>query len=94
MKVCKSLIVITLILVCVYIVKVGDSLSKISKRVYGREDLWAYIYWNNQGEIEDCDMLIVGQRLKIRGEEEYNDEAKEVALFWHELKRKMRTKRK
>ncbi|MBA4119109.1 MAG: hypothetical protein C0513_00135 [Isosphaera sp.] len=49
----------------VYVVAPNDTLSEISKKVYGRAGLWRRIYEANRGVIPDPDRLKVGTRLTI-----------------------------
>ncbi|MCG3128799.1 MAG: hypothetical protein CHACPFDD_03692 [Phycisphaerae bacterium] len=48
-----------------YVVKKGDSLSKIAKKVYGDADRWTEIWNANKGRIKDKNKLTVGQKLTI-----------------------------
>jgi Uncharacterized protein containing LysM domain len=48
-----------------YVVKQGDSLSKIAKEVYGDPDEWRRIYEANRSEVKDPDLIYPGQQLKI-----------------------------
>lgn len=48
-----------------YVVKSGDSLSKIAKREYGNAKDWKRIFEANQDIIEDPDRIFPGQELKI-----------------------------
>ncbi|MRI83002.1 MAG: hypothetical protein C6I00_01150 [Nitratiruptor sp.] len=48
-----------------YIVKKGDSLSKIAKMVYGRASDYIKIYEANQDIISDPRLIYPGQRLRI-----------------------------
>jgi nucleoid-associated protein YgaU len=50
----------------VYIVKSGDSLSKIAKAVYGDADRWREIFEANKDKIKDPNAIEVGQKLQIR----------------------------
>ncbi|MCG3204779.1 MAG: hypothetical protein KCHDKBKB_01496 [Elusimicrobia bacterium] len=49
----------------IYIVQRGDSLAKISKKVYGRADLWTQLYAANRHLISDTRQLEVGQKIII-----------------------------
>ena len=48
-----------------YIVKQGDSLSKIAKERYGNANQWPKIYEANKDVIKDPDLIYPGQTLKI-----------------------------
>jgi nucleoid-associated protein YgaU len=48
-----------------YVVKQGDSLSKIAKQVYGNSDDWRRIYDANQDSIKDPDLIYPGQTLRL-----------------------------
>lgn len=48
-----------------YVVKKGDSLSKIAKKMYGDADRWTEIWNANKGRIKDKNKLTVGQKLTI-----------------------------
>ena len=48
-----------------YVVKKGDSLSKIAKRIYGNAGEWRKIFEANRDQIEDPDLIQPGQMLKI-----------------------------
>jgi nucleoid-associated protein YgaU len=50
----------------VYVVKSGDSLSKIAKAVYGDADRWREIFEANKDKIKDPNAIEVGQKLQIR----------------------------
>ena len=43
----------------------GDTLSHISKRVYGKASLWKIIFQANRNQLETADDLQVGMKLKI-----------------------------
>ena len=49
----------------VYVVKSGDSLSKIAKAVYGNADRWQEIFEANKDKIKDPNAIEVGQKLQI-----------------------------
>jgi nucleoid-associated protein YgaU len=51
-----------------YTVVSGDSLSKISKKVYGDPNHWRRIFDANQDQIKDPDEIFPGQTLKIPSE--------------------------
>ena len=51
-----------------YTVVSGDSLSKISKKVYGDANHWRRIFDANQDQIKDPDEIYPGQTLKIPSE--------------------------
>ena len=48
-----------------YVVKQGDSLSKIAKQVYGNTDDWRRIYDANREIIKDPDLIYPGQTLRL-----------------------------
>jgi len=48
-----------------YVVKKGDSLSKIAKQIYGDPDGWRRIFEANRDQIQDPDLIQPGQNLKI-----------------------------
>ncbi|MRJ01910.1 MAG: LysM peptidoglycan-binding domain-containing protein [Epsilonproteobacteria bacterium] len=48
-----------------YIVKKGDTLSKIAKRIYGKAGAYIKIYEANQDIISDPKLIYPGQRLRI-----------------------------
>lgn len=48
-----------------YVVKSGDSLSKIAKREYGNAKDWKRIFEANMDIIKDPDKIYPGQTLKI-----------------------------
>jgi len=48
-----------------YVVKKGDSLSKIAKQHYGNANEWRKIFEANRDQIEDPDLIQPGQTLKI-----------------------------
>ena len=48
-----------------YVVKSGDSLSKIAKREYGNAQDWKRIFEANRDIIKDPDKIYPGQELKI-----------------------------
>jgi nucleoid-associated protein YgaU len=49
----------------IYIVRSGDSLSKIAQREYGDGQKWRRIFEANQDKIKDPDLIHPGQELKI-----------------------------
>lgn len=49
----------------IYVVKSGDSLSKIAKREYGNAKDWKRIFEANRDLIKDPDKIYPGQTLKI-----------------------------
>jgi nucleoid-associated protein YgaU len=51
--------------VSTYTVKAGDTLSKISKEVYGSPDEYMKIFEANKDQLSDPDKIQVGQELKI-----------------------------
>ena len=48
-----------------YVVKSGDSLSKIAKREYGNANEWRRIFDANKDVLTDPDKIYPGQTLKI-----------------------------
>jgi len=48
-----------------YVVKKGDSLSKIAKEMYGDVKLWKKIFEANKATIKNPDLIKVGQELII-----------------------------
>ncbi|HKG92364.1 MAG TPA: LysM peptidoglycan-binding domain-containing protein [Gemmatimonadaceae bacterium] len=48
-----------------YVVKSGDTLSKIAKHFYGDAGAWKRIYDVNREQIKNPDMIQVGQKLYI-----------------------------
>ena len=48
-----------------YTVKVGDTLSGISKQVYGNADLYGLIFDANRDQLKDPDKIQPGQQLTI-----------------------------
>ena len=48
-----------------YVVKSGDSLSKIAKREYGNANEWKRIFEANKDVLTDPDKIYPGQTLKI-----------------------------
>lgn len=48
-----------------YTVETGDSLSKISKEVYGSANHWKDIFEANRDQLDDPDLIQPGQVLKI-----------------------------
>lgn len=49
----------------IYIVKKGDSLSKIAKEMYGDMKLWKKIFEANKDTIKNPDLIRIGQQLTI-----------------------------
>lgn len=49
----------------IYVVKRGDTLSKIAKKVYGDSRKWTVIYSLNRDQIKNPDRIEIGQKLKI-----------------------------
>ena len=49
----------------IYVVVVGDSLSKIAKREYGNANDWKRIYEANRDILKDPDKIYPGQKLNI-----------------------------
>lgn len=48
-----------------YVVKSGDSLSKIAKSVYGDAQQWQKIFQANNDQIKDPNLIYPGQKLVI-----------------------------
>lgn len=48
-----------------YIVKKGDSLSKIAKEFYGNANQWKKIYEANRDKIKDPNLIQIGWELVI-----------------------------
>ena len=48
-----------------YVVKSGDSLSKIAKAQYGDANAWKRIFEANRDIIKDANLIQPGQKLKI-----------------------------
>jgi LysM repeat protein len=46
-------------------VRPGDSLSSISKRVYGRAADWPALWWANRHNVPNPSMIRAGQRLRV-----------------------------
>lgn len=49
----------------IYVVKPGDTLSKIAKEKYGDSKDWTYIYELNKNNISNPDIIYIGQNLKL-----------------------------
>ena len=49
----------------VYVVKKGDSLSKIAKEILGDAGKWPKIFELNRDQISDPDLIQPGQQLKM-----------------------------
>ena len=49
----------------IYTVVAGDSLSKISKKLYGDANQWRRIFEANRDQIKNPDLIHPGQKLKI-----------------------------
>ncbi len=49
----------------IYVVKSGDSLSKIAKVEYGDAQAWKRIYEANKDILKDPDKIFPGQKLRI-----------------------------
>lgn len=49
----------------IYVVKAGDSLSKIAKREYGDANAWKPIFEANKDQITDPNLIHPGQKLRI-----------------------------
>jgi nucleoid-associated protein YgaU len=48
-----------------YVVKPGDSLSKIAQQVYGNMNDWRKIYDANRDIVKDPDLIHPGQTLRL-----------------------------
>jgi nucleoid-associated protein YgaU len=48
-----------------YVVKSGDSLSKIAKQFYGNASDWQKIFNANKDQIKDPNLIHPGQKIKI-----------------------------
>jgi nucleoid-associated protein YgaU len=48
-----------------YVVKPGDSLSKIAQQLYGNQSDWRKIYDANRDVIKDPDLIYAGQTLRL-----------------------------
>jgi len=48
-----------------YDVKAGDTLSAIAGKVYGESGRWREIFNANRDQIDDPDVIKVGQKLRI-----------------------------
>jgi LysM repeat protein len=51
----------------IYVVKSGDTLSKIAAEFYGDANRWKEIFEANQDKIKNPNMIQVGQELRIPG---------------------------
>ena len=49
----------------IYVVKSGDSLSKIAQHEYGNAGAWNAIFEANRDILKDPDKIFPGQKLKI-----------------------------
>lgn len=63
----------------VYVVKAGDSLSKIAQAVYGDASRWKEIYEANKDKLKNPDQIKPGQELVIPSGEPSADEASALA---------------
>ena len=57
----------------IYTVMAGDSLSKISKKVYGDANQWKRIFEANRNQIKNPDLIHPGQKLKIPANEDLKE---------------------
>ena len=48
-----------------YVVKAGDTLSKIAQEFYGDANRWTEIFEANKDQIDDPNVIQVGQKLRI-----------------------------
>jgi hypothetical protein len=51
----------------VYVVRAGDTLWSIAQRFYGNPLMWSHIYYANESQINDPNVLYQGQKLTIPG---------------------------
>lgn len=49
----------------IYVVKAGDSLSKIARSEYGDANAWKAIFEANKDQIKDPNLIHPGQKLRI-----------------------------
>ena len=49
-----------------YVVKAGDTLSKIAKAIFGKESAWKVIFELNKDTILNPDLIFIGQKLKLK----------------------------
>jgi len=49
----------------VYVVQAGDSLWSIAQQFYGNPLMWSHIYYANQSQIHDPNLIYQGQKLTI-----------------------------
>ncbi len=61
-----------------YVVKAGDSLSKIAKELLGDADRWKELYEANKAAIKNPDNIQPGLELDVPGEEAPSAERKGV----------------
>jgi nucleoid-associated protein YgaU len=59
-----------------YVVKAGDTLSKIAQEVYGDGNRWREIFEANKEQIENPSLIRAGWELDIPGTGEEEDEKK------------------
>jgi LysM repeat protein len=48
-----------------YLVRAGDTLSKIAKNVYGSDRSWPSLWWINKAQVKNPNAIRVGQVLKL-----------------------------
>ena len=48
-----------------YVVRYGDTLSSISRRIYGSTRFWPSLWWNNREKVRNPDVIAVGMRLRL-----------------------------
>jgi murein L,D-transpeptidase YcbB/YkuD len=65
----------------IYVVRHGDTLSKIAKEFYGDATLWTFIHEANRHKIPNPDLIHVGQEIVIPDVEEGDDEAESYATL-------------
>ena len=57
------------------IIRRGDSLWRISKRVYGRGMRYSHIYLANQQQIRDPDLIMPGQVFRVPSKSDHGEAA-------------------
>jgi hypothetical protein len=50
------------------VVKAGDTLSKIAKKVYGHKNRWPTIWWTNHKKVHNPNRLRIGERLTLESQ--------------------------
>jgi nucleoid-associated protein YgaU len=56
---------------CLYTVVSGDTLSGIAQKVYGDASLWPRIFQANRNQIDNPDVILPGQKLRIFGRDRH-----------------------